>query len=132
MKSKSTRKQVNNDEHNRKTTFSQSLKTKASQHRCLLASGELPVRRADLPVRKSTAQGAIAAIACQAKGAWQLGDNAGAKFYLRPFESCDSAVRTKHDLKLREHFDYIRQYGLDMSEVRDWMWSENPKSSSEL
>src|SRR5690606_1952884 len=53
------------------------------EHRCLLESGELPVRRADLPARQPAAPRAAAARAHQAPAARPLGHRAGDQLLLR-------------------------------------------------
>src|SRR5688572_13900132 len=63
--------------------FHAPLARRASRAGRLLASGELPVRRPDLPLRQPTPAGAAPALAHQAAAPRSLGDHAGPEPDLR-------------------------------------------------
>ncbi len=72
--------------------------SRVAAHGRLLAGRELPVGRADLPIRQSAAAGAVDARACQAAGGGALGYDAGSELHLRPPEPRDQSVRPRHVL----------------------------------
>ena len=69
-----------------------------AENRCLLACGELPVRRPDLSLRQPAAERAAGARAHQAHAAGTLGHHAGTEFHLHASESDHQEIRRGHDL----------------------------------
>ena len=67
----------------------------------LLAGGQLPVGRPDLPAGQPAAEGAAAARAHQAAAARALGHHAGAELHLRAPEPGHQEARPEHDLRHR-------------------------------
>ena len=64
----------------------------------MVAGGELPVRRSDLPLRQSPAERDAQAGTHQAPAPRPLGNHAGAELHLRPPQPRDRRTRSQHDL----------------------------------
>ena len=74
---------------------------RARADRRLVARGELPVGRPDLPARQPAAARAAAPRARQAEAARPLGDHPGAELPLRAHEPRDPRARPRRDLRHR-------------------------------
>ena len=72
---------------------------RAARDRRLLARGQLPLGRADLPARQPAAARAAAARAHQAAPARPLGHDARAQLHLRPPQPADPRARPQRDLR---------------------------------
>ena len=88
-------------DHDRHLGHRAALRGRAAAHRRLLAGGELPVRRPDLPARQPAAPRAADRRAHQATAAGALGHHARAEPRLRTHQPGDPQLGPRRDLRDR-------------------------------